>query len=194
MGRGQDHGSDHPEHRLFLALWPDPATRARLQAWSDQFVWPSNLSRQGTGPARRVAAADLHLTLHFIGQFPVAQTEALAQALALDIEHQHAAPLGPIVLQFGQLTRFHQGITVIEPLDVPAALTELHTRTNAVLRRFGWQGETPPRSYRPHITLARRADLAIAPEQPLSLQWRADQMALVVSDHGYRCLHSFDLG
>jgi 2'-5' RNA ligase len=46
--------------RVFVALWPSPGVRARLGEIADALV-------QGTSPARRVAHANFHLTLAFIG-------------------------------------------------------------------------------------------------------------------------------
>ena len=45
--------------RLFFALWPDAAIRERLQQAADCIALDAS--------ARRVPQANLHLTLHFIG-------------------------------------------------------------------------------------------------------------------------------
>ena len=45
--------------RIFVALWPDLAARARIVDWQRRQAWPA-----GT---RLVSPQDLHLTLHFIG-------------------------------------------------------------------------------------------------------------------------------
>ena len=47
--------------RLFIGFWPDADMRARLAAFRDDWRWPPG--------ARAVADVDLHLTLHFIGNF-----------------------------------------------------------------------------------------------------------------------------
>src|SRR3954452_13025852 len=58
MGSGIAHGGSSTA-RLFVALWPAPAVRARLAEQRDALGLPRN--------ARPVADANLHLTLHFLG-------------------------------------------------------------------------------------------------------------------------------
>lgn len=50
-------------HRLFLALWPDDEVRAALDRAADGVD-------AFRGQGRRVAAAKLHITLHFLGGWP----------------------------------------------------------------------------------------------------------------------------
>jgi 2'-5' RNA ligase len=59
--------------RLFTALWPDAAVRARLVALRDAWRWPAG--------ARPVADAKLHATLHFIGSFRRDRVEASCHVL-----------------------------------------------------------------------------------------------------------------
>ncbi|WP_458527413.1 2'-5' RNA ligase family protein, partial [Onishia taeanensis] len=59
-------------HRLFLALWPDPAVREALSSTAGQ----AHLACRG----RPVAPEQLHLTLAFLGQVP---TERLSALVAL---------------------------------------------------------------------------------------------------------------
>jgi len=61
--------------RLFTALWPDAAVRARLVALRDAWRWPAG--------ARPVADAKLHATLHFMGSFRRDRQAALREALGI---------------------------------------------------------------------------------------------------------------
>ena len=60
--------------RVFLALWPDAAARARLADCRDAWRWPPG--------ARLVGDAKLHLTLHFIGALARSPLDDLQAALA----------------------------------------------------------------------------------------------------------------
>jgi 2'-5' RNA ligase len=60
--------------RVFVALWPTPAIRTRLSEVADQLA-----RRAVTG--RQVAAANLHLTLAFIGLLHVDRAASLARRL-----------------------------------------------------------------------------------------------------------------
>ncbi|BAN69346.1 2'-5' RNA ligase family protein [endosymbiont of unidentified scaly snail isolate Monju] len=72
--------------RLFFALWPDEALRRRLADWQQTHLPPGV---QPTHPA------DLHLTLHFLGQVEEGRLGALrelgdrlaGEAFALCLDH-----------------------------------------------------------------------------------------------------------
>jgi RNA 2',3'-cyclic 3'-phosphodiesterase len=60
---------------VFVALWPTPAVRTRLSEVADQ------LARLAVG-GRQMAAANLHLTLAFIGMLQADRVADLARGLA----------------------------------------------------------------------------------------------------------------
>jgi len=162
--------------RLFTALWPDPAVRARLAAESDAWQWPPR--------ARRVAAAKLHLTLHFIGAFPRQRVAALEAALAT-LEPRPAA------LRAVRREVWRGGIAVLLFAAEPA-LAALHAAIGAVVTGFGVALD--PRPFSPHVTLARGARGAAPPLPTPELAWQASGFALVESAAGgdYRVLRAFD--
>lgn len=152
--------------RLFLALWPDAAVRAQLAAWRDGWRWPKHAS-----PVR---SDRLHLTLHFIGDVEESRIAGVAGALA--------APFTPFELAFGTAQLWPHGIAVLEPLSMPTVLADLH----ACLRERLLQLELPvdARSFKPHVTLARRAGGAAQQSGGPDIVWPVRGYALMRSRLG----------
>jgi RNA 2',3'-cyclic 3'-phosphodiesterase len=157
---------DKTSERLFIGLWPEPSVRDTLAAFRDAYTWPR--------AAALVATPKLHLTLHFLGDIAVADLARLRAALEL--------PFAPFEVELGQPVFWHGGIAVLEPLTVPDALPALHRQVGAALDKLGLPRDT--RSYRPHVTMARRAAGAVAPQQPLLLRWPVNGFALMASRGG----------
>lgn len=164
--------------RLFLALWPDAAARRGLAAWRDRWSWPS-----GAVPT---PAANLHLTLHFLGPVAIGRLPDLASAAAMRPE--------PFTLDFGRAELWPGGIAVVCPLAAPEPLLRLQTALALVLRRLGLPVEE--RAFRPHVTLARKAPHAAVPPDGPAVAWHvASGFVLVQSmpaGQGYRVLQRFD--
>lgn len=152
--------------RLFLALWPDDAVRARIVAAQRCWDWPA---RAAVMPPDR-----LHLTLHFLGEVEEGAARALAAALP--------PPAAPFTLQLDRAALWPQGIAVLEPSAVPAGLGALHAELGGLLRARGLRVET--RSFRPHVTLARHAQGALPPAGSRPFEWRVGGYALVHSNAG----------
>ncbi|WP_051972202.1 RNA 2',3'-cyclic phosphodiesterase [Massilia sp. 9096] len=160
--------ADKPESaRLFLALWPDPAMRDALRAWRDAWTWP-----RGASP---VHTDKLHLTLHFLGDQPRARLPELLDGFTV--------PFTPFDLHIDSAALWHNGIAVLAPTQPPPALLDLHAQLTQALVKLGLQPEK--RSYRPHVTMARRAAGAGLPPPGQALDWRADRYALVESRPGH---------
>lgn len=169
-----DHVSSAPapvatgaQARLFIGLWPDDAQRWEARAHQQLWRWPPQ--------ARPTPASKLHLTLHFIGEVPLAQVEPLAQAMP--------ASFSAAELTFSHPALWRGGIAVLEPESVPPSLMSLHAQLGLRLRQLGVALEARP--WRPHLTLARQAQGAKAPTNPPPLHWRLAQLALVQSDGGF---------
>ncbi len=174
MSRG-GAAPDDPPLRLFTALWPGPVTRRALSAWADALPWAA--------PARRVRAADLHLTLHFLGAVPADRLPAVQAALQ--------APSPRVALALDRCARLDGGALVLEPRAVPAGLTELQQALDERLRALGLPLEA--RRWRPHVTLARHARALAAVAPPTPLPWHSQGHVLVASRPGspYQVLQRF---
>lgn len=152
--------------RLFLALWPDPTVRDALRAWRDAWTWP-----RGASP---VHTDKLHVTLHFLGDLPTARLADLTAGFAV--------PFAPFSLRFEHGAIWHNGVAVLEPVDEPPGLLALHAALSQAMIGLGLPPEA--RSYRPHVTMARRANGAGVPACGPAVDWQVDRYALVESRGG----------
>jgi 2'-5' RNA ligase len=152
--------------RLFLALWPDAHVREQLRARRDAWTWP-----RGASP---VHTDKLHMTLHFLGDQPAETLPALLDGLAV--------PFTPFALGVTQAALWHNGIAVLAPPAAPQALLALQGRLSQALLALGLQPEA--RTYRPHVTMARRAAGAGLPAEEAAIEWQVDGYALVESRGG----------
>ncbi|HEX8743087.1 MAG TPA: RNA 2',3'-cyclic phosphodiesterase [Thermoleophilaceae bacterium] len=160
-----------PRARLFLALEPVEADRARLAAWRDAAL-------AGREDLRPVAAGSLHLTLVFLGYRPekeiprIAQVafEAIAGAAAVDLEPREVRAVPPRSPRLFALD-------LADPGGRAAAIQEAAAKALERERLH----EREKRAWWPHLTIARvkrgarASPLAVAaPEGPL----RADTITL----------------
>jgi 2'-5' RNA ligase len=152
--------------RLFLALWPDAAVRDQLRAWRDAWTWP-----RGATP---VHTDKLHVTLHFLGEQPTARLPEFLDGFRV--------PFEPFDLQFGRPELQRGGIAWIAPHSEPQGLLDLHARLSAALVALGLAPEA--RAYRPHVTMARRANGAAIPASGPDIDWAVSGYALVESRAG----------
>ena len=155
-----------PTARLFVALWPDPAIRHALRERRDAWDWP-----RGASP---VDTSKLHMTLHFLGGIPTERLPELQAGLAV--------PFTPFSLSIGVPTLWSHGIAVLEPHEEPPGLLQLHAKLSEALVALGLEPEA--RTFRPHVTLARRANKAVVPPESAPLQWDIAGYALVESKPG----------
>ena len=164
--------------RVFFALWPDARLRARLAT----LVSPVT-------DGRAQPAVNLHITLCFVGSVSDAELARLEQADFADLP----APFELVIDHAGWWSP--GGIAWVGPSRVPPALTRLH---GAIARGAGI---TVPahESFRPHVTLARRAARPpLSPPAP-GCRWMVRDFRLVVSEHAragsrYRCTREWSLG
>ncbi|WP_066732570.1 RNA 2',3'-cyclic phosphodiesterase [Cupriavidus sp. D384] len=136
--------------RLFIAI-DTPATLA------DRLLQTLPAHRD----IRPTPAAQLHLTLRFLGDCDAAATAEIAQAL-------HAVDVKPMQLHVSGVGRFRgrQGSILWAGLAESAPLQDLFDSVTAVLDT---QGVAPdPRRFRPHLTLARSRPGA---PEPLLRDW-----------------------
>lgn len=152
--------------RLFLALWPEPALREQLTAWRDQWEWPL-----GAAP---VMDDKLHLTLHFLGDQPSARLPEMLDGFAV--------PFSRFRLRLGTAAVWPGGIAVLEPAHQPPELLLLHRHLGQALLDLELTPEA--RAYKPHVTMARRANHANMPAAPAHLDWDVCGYCLVESRGG----------
>ena len=152
--------------RLFLALWPEQRVREQLAQARDAWAWPHK--------STPVPAERLHLTLHFLGDLPTSRLPELSAGLAV--------PFEPFELSLNTPQLWAHGVAVLEPATVPSALLALQCALGAALIRLGVSLDA--RSYRPHVTLARRAAAASVPAPGEAIPWPVQDYALVQSCGG----------
>lgn len=155
-----------PDLRLFIALWPDPATQARLHAAGARFA----------ALGRRLPARNLHVTLAFLGSVAAVRIEEVL--LAMRQARPRACELRLDKFAYFARPRVLGAVPAIEP----AELEGYHQRLSAGLASAGFRVER--RAFHPHITLLRDAARP-APEQlalpaPIALVVR--EIALVRSE------------
>ena len=165
-----------PRLRLFIGLWPDPATRNAIASWQAAWTWPE---RAAPVPPER-----LHLTLHFLGDVPAQKLGALVNVLKV--------PCEAFSLALGVPEVWSNGVAVLRPESVPAGLLRLHAALSQRVTAFDLPVDSRP--YRPHVTLARRAVGAQPPPAP-RLQWGIDQGYVLARSlpggAGYQVLERF---
>ena len=129
--------------------------------------------------------ADWHVTLHFIGNVDTQRLVNLAEAVAV--------PFQPFELVLDQPVVWPRGVAVLLATEVPRPLRTLHDRLGHALRGLDLPVESRP--YLPHVTLARRAEAAIAPKAFAPLVWWVRRFALVIStgdrDKRYRMIRQY---
>lgn len=146
--------------RLFFALpCPDDLAQ-RICAWRDA---------QGIAGAA-VPAANLHMTLAFLGSQPADRLDALRR-LGAGIRAR------PFDLQLNQAGLIGDGHACLEPATAPEALLQLVAALNQGLRALGIEPDSRP--FRPHLTLLRNATGLAA--SPPALNWSVRAFGLYAS-------------
>ena len=153
------------EERIFFALWPGAATRKALQ----QVVESVTIER----PARRVPVYNLHLTLHFIGNVSCQRAQEMrsaARAVRADL----------FDLTMDRIGHFRAPrVAWLGPAATPSALTRLHATLAAALAPCGYRAER--RRYTPHLTFARKIDMAPPAASFAPVEWRLEDFVLLRS-------------
>jgi len=166
-----------PSHRLFLALWPDDTVRCRVREHAQGWFIPPGSVRYGP--------PDWHVTLHFLGKVLAERVPDIAAGIDV--------PREPFELVLDQPRIWPRGLAVIGASTIPQALKSLHARVGEALLGLDQAVETRP--YRPHLTLARRAEAAVKPDAPVPVAWPVSGFVLVVStgraDHRYEVLREY---
>lgn len=147
--------------RLFYALWPDDETRAALAML------------QAAISGRKTNYENLHVTLAFLGNQPIASLPVLKEILS-------SLPQQDMTLILDRIGYFPKNRIVWAGTHaVPDALFELQQRLTTELLQRNIAVDTRA-TFKPHVTLARDA---MAPDEvPFEpIHWRAGHVCLVAS-------------
>jgi len=154
--------------RLFFALWPEESLQRSL----------ATAVREALGqdpPGQPMPVRNLHVTLAFLGSVPEERVQALRAAAAPAA--RAAAP--PLTLEFRQL-RFWRRAQLVCASPAPCAGADsLAQSLRQCLHAAGFSPDEKP--FRPHVTLARRAELAPARSEFAPVTWSFSAFALVRS-------------
>lgn len=154
-------------HNLFFALWPDETVRTGL----------AGVQQGCSGSDGRMHhALDLHMTLVFLGRVSSEQF-ACVRSVAASITVE------PFSLEFTRTGYWKRPrILWCGPERVPDLLQCLVNDLHRGLTQCGFEPEQ--RTYKPHVTLARKA--GSVPEQLLDepIVWRPEGFVLAGSNSG----------
>lgn len=157
--------------RLFFAFWPEDAARAALTDAAGKAVRHSG--------GRPVPAANLHVTLAFLGTVPERRTDELrrlarAQAAAYACER-------PIALTFERFDYFRraQVLCVLAAEDDSAAAQPIARALQDASAAAGFNPDLKP--FRAHVTVARKVMRATVPAALRTVVWEFSAFALVSS-------------
>ncbi len=133
-----------------MAVDPPLEVREQLVEWARGVAVAAREAGSARGSLRLLDAESLHLTLCFLGSRPVGEIDALAAALAAEVEHSCELSVGaPLWLP---PRRPHA--LAVEVHDPGGELARVQERVSGALAAAsGWRPER--RRFRPHITLAR---------------------------------------
>lgn len=172
--------------RLFLALWPDDITRKKLADIQKKF---GNNERLKT--ARPVVAANLHITMHFLG----AVTEDVHAQLETMLCGVRAQACTLVIDRWGYFPRAK--VLWLGAGAAPGALTDLVEQSQTCIQACvdGYE----QKRFVPHITLFRKARHPMEVDDFNPIEWDIDRFALVESvthpeGPEYRVLKEWMLG
>ena len=150
--------------RLFFALWPDNKMQSSFYHVARQFK---------DEKIRLVKKSNLHITLEFLGQVSKYDQQQF-------IEKSNHIQVEPFELELTSIGWWKKpGILWIGPQHIPQSLTNLVESIKQIVEQQGL--ETDKRSYKPHITIARKVKQDQLPEQSIDIRWQVNSFALIES-------------
>lgn len=149
--------------RLFFALWPDEATRAKIDQLNQSLLC-KNL--------KKVRPDNLHVTLAFMGRVDEQTEQKIRQSIPSIIANS-------FTILFDQLTSWSDaGVLCLTSHKQPLQIIDLVEQLKIVIEEQGVELDNRP--YTAHVTLARKAlpnpTILLAP-----ISWHAISFALVES-------------
>ncbi|HTS23053.1 MAG TPA: RNA 2',3'-cyclic phosphodiesterase [Casimicrobiaceae bacterium] len=161
-----EDGVGEKSRRFFFALWPDPPARAAIGRLAREVALES---------CGRPTPPDLaHLTLAFVGPQPSLRVDSLRRLAGL-VRGQS------FMISLDKVGVFEKtGIAWLGASSLQQELNALQRDLADALRSRGFPVDARP--YTPHLTLARRATVAVERRLPESIGWRVSGFSLVASD------------
>ena len=149
--------------RLFLALWPDQKVRGQLKQITGKL---------DSSKLKRVKSENIHTTLVFIGLVEDPMVSIIKQQVS-------GISVKPFTVVFDELQYWRKPKVLCLTSSCPP--TQIMQLAEALTHSISNCGiELDKRAYRPHVTLARKADKKPALDfTPVT--WRADSFCLVQS-------------
>jgi 2'-5' RNA ligase len=162
----REAASNEPTRRLFFALWPDVAMREAM-------VHATRKAARASG-GRPVPAANLHVTLAFLGAVPERRLGELAEIA------RRAAAGGRLELAFDHLEHWRAAqLLCALPAEAPAPIAALARRLQDVLAASGFAPDLKP--FRPHVTVVRKVQRPGRIGKIDSVAWGFTELALIES-------------
>ena len=150
--------------RLFFALWPDNKTQSNLYHVARQFK---------NEKIRLVKKSNLHITLEFLGEVSEYNKQQL-------IEKSNHIQVEPFEIELTNIGWWRKpGVLWIGMHHIPQPLTNLVESIKQIVEQQDM--ETDKRSYKPHITIARKVKQIQLPKQSIDIRWQVNSFALVES-------------
>lgn len=177
------------KRRLFFALWPDESACRGL---AHNLVQALTHDQGDHSDVRVYLPEDLHLTLAFIGAATETYRTCLARAAREVAEREDSKPFS---LAIDRLGYFERGRVLWAGCrSCPASLAGLQDRLVKALAGCGYEGES--RTFKPHVTLMRKAGRPQNLHSFTPVPWRIDGFSLaeslpVTDGRRYRIIEEF---
>ncbi len=158
--------------RLFFAIFPDPATAARIARQADDLRAAHQLGGRPLAPAR------FHITLHHLGDHAGVRRDIVTMAG----EAAEAMTTAPFEVTFDRAASFHNGGNnpfVLQGGEGLKALKAFQRDLGQAMARAGL-GKWVDKSFTPHVTMLY--DRRLAAEQAVEpVRWMVGGFTLVHS-------------
>jgi len=149
------------QHRLFLALWPDQATRSQLAAAAQRWT------------RHPVATANLHMTLLFLGNCDLERWQCIDDSLSTVASQ-------PFEINIDYLGSWPRSKTQwLGTSCAPEALGELVEALGSAL--LGCDFQPGHRRFVPHVTLSRKQQQLRTQAGLDVIHWPVDEFVLAES-------------
>ena len=155
--------------RLFFALWPTDAVRARLAAASEAHA----------ALGRVIAARNLHVTVVFLGAVPQERVADVRAAAKLTL-------IGKFMLHLDRMEFWRRSnLIALTAANTPPQLLTIVAGLRAGLRECSFELSEHD-TFRPHVTLVRDVVRGPVVAGVSPVQWPVESFALVESKVGQR--------